>query len=146
MTKSAPTSHQPTKQAPQNLPISRGHSAKGLTSQEPSTGARSAKEQFEKKQSVTQLCDKILSGRALSSEGSLQEASGQDCRREKASSDENGALTENEKFELLSVYMDGEASSEEQQQVERWLVSDAGVRQQYNAQLKLSQALKSLLS
>lgn len=49
------------------------------------------------------------------------------------------------KFELLSAYLDDEVSTEERQQVEQWLRSDAELRQQYETQLKLRQAMKSLL-
>lgn len=59
--------------------------------------------------------------------------------------EETLSQTENDKFELLSAYIDNEVSEIERQQVERWLVLDARLQQQYKAQLKLSQAMKSLL-
>ena len=54
-------------------------------------------------------------------------------------------LSEAKKFELLSAYIDNEVSEEERQMVEGWLASDPTMRQKYKAQLKLSQAMKSLL-
>ena len=59
--------------------------------------------------------------------------------------DSSSEAIESEKFELLSAYIDGETSVEEQQQVEQWLASDKRMQQTYQAQLKLSQAMKSLL-
>ena len=54
------------------------------------------------------------------------------------------SLTDDERFELLSAYMDGEVSDEERQQVERWLASDAQIQRHYSAQVRLRQAMKSL--
>ncbi|MEM6451645.1 MAG: zf-HC2 domain-containing protein [Cyanobacteria bacterium P01_D01_bin.105] len=54
--------------------------------------------------------------------------------------------TKNEKFELLSAYIDGEVSEEERQKVETWLISDGPLQQHYKAQLKLSQAITSLFA
>ncbi len=51
-------------------------------------------------------------------------------------------LTTEEKFELLSAYIDGEVSEHEQQLVEHWLETDSQMQQQYQAQIKLSSAIK----
>lgn len=53
-------------------------------------------------------------------------------------------LSEDEKFELLSAYLDDEVSPEERRSVERWLASDTKIQQHYEAQLKLRQAMRSL--
>ncbi|MFK8182093.1 MAG: anti-sigma factor [Phormidesmis sp.] len=55
-------------------------------------------------------------------------------------------LSPDQKFELLSAYIDSEVSEEERQLVEGWLVSDPQMQKQYETQLKLSQAMKSFLS
>ncbi|NJK36199.1 MAG: Fis family transcriptional regulator [Oscillatoriales cyanobacterium SM2_2_1] len=49
-----------------------------------------------------------------------------------------------EQFELLSVYLDQEASPEERQQVEQWLSIDPHFRAVYQQQLRLRQALIAL--
>ncbi len=56
------------------------------------------------------------------------------------------ALTYPEKFELLSVYLDDEATEEEQRLVKHWLSSDLNLQQQYREQLKLRIALRATLS
>ncbi|MDY6936337.1 MAG: hypothetical protein SWY16_01620 [Cyanobacteriota bacterium] len=48
-----------------------------------------------------------------------------------------------ERFILLSSYLDGEATSEECRQVEAWLASDPQMRQFYNRVVGLRQGLKS---
>lgn len=60
--------------------------------------------------------------------------------RSKAEAD----LTLDEKFELLSTYIDGESSEQEQQLVEHWLSTDPQMQKQYQLQLKLSSAIKVL--
>ena len=57
----------------------------------------------------------------------------------------NELLPKNRKFELLSAYMDNEVSEEERKEVEGWLASDPEVQKQHRYQLRLSQAMKSLL-
>ena len=49
-----------------------------------------------------------------------------------------------ERFELLSAYIDGEVSDTEEQLVETWLADDADFRRLYQQQLKLSQLLIDL--
>lgn len=66
--------------------------------------------------------------------------------QEPADTLETAALTETERFELLSAYIDGEVSDQDRLKVEQWLASDADIQRKYKAQLKLSQALKSLFS
>ncbi len=44
-----------------------------------------------------------------------------------------------EKFELLSAYMDGEVSREERLQVDQWLAEDPAFRRLYQQQLRLHQ-------
>lgn len=48
------------------------------------------------------------------------------------------------KFELLSAYLDNEASLEDACLVEQWLASDPSLSQQYRAQQKLKAAIQSL--
>jgi anti-sigma factor RsiW len=49
-----------------------------------------------------------------------------------------------ERFVLLSLYMDGEASPEEKHQVEQWLATDVDFRRLYHQQLRLRQLLIDL--
>jgi anti-sigma factor RsiW len=49
-----------------------------------------------------------------------------------------------ERFELLSAYIDGEVSDTEEQLVETWLADDADFRRLYQQQLKLGQLLIDL--
>ena len=62
-----------------------------------------------------------------------------------ASSAEHSTYTQDEKWALLSAYMDNECSYKEQQLVEHWLASDVKMQQQYQAQLKLRLAIKTFL-
>ncbi len=50
-----------------------------------------------------------------------------------------------EKFELLSAYLDDEVTSNERRLVDFWLASDADFQSQYRKQLKLREALKKWL-
>lgn len=56
----------------------------------------------------------------------------------------NRVFSEDEKFELLSAYLDGEVTETEYQLVIGWIASDRKVAQHYQKQLKLRQALQSL--
>jgi hypothetical protein len=49
-----------------------------------------------------------------------------------------------EQFELLSAYMDNEASLEEKLKVEQWLATDTNFRRLYQQQLRLRQLLIDL--
>lgn len=49
-----------------------------------------------------------------------------------------------EQFELLSAYMDNEASPEEKLKVEQWLATDINFRRLYQQQLRLRQLLIDL--
>lgn len=49
-----------------------------------------------------------------------------------------------ERFELLSAYIDGEVTEAEEQLVEQWMSDDADFRHVYHQQLKLRQALIDL--
>ena len=49
-----------------------------------------------------------------------------------------------ERFELLSAYIDGEVTEAEEQLVEQWLSDDADFRRLYQQQLKLRQLLIDL--
>jgi len=62
-----------------------------------------------------------------------------------ASQPEPEAYSQDERYELLSAYMDGECSYQEQQLVEHWLASDLQMQQQYRSQLKLQLAIKTFL-
>ncbi len=53
-------------------------------------------------------------------------------------------MTSAEKFEFLSAYLDDEASQAERRLVEQWIECDSLFRQQYQAQLRLKSALRSL--
>ena len=55
-------------------------------------------------------------------------------------------MTSAEKFEILSAYLDDEASDEERLLVEQWIEQDPQFRQQYQAQLKLKAAIRQLPS
>ncbi len=56
------------------------------------------------------------------------------------------SLTTDEKFELLSAYMDNEVTEQERHLVEQWLTCDVQIQRQYQAQLKLSLTIKTLSS
>ena len=49
-----------------------------------------------------------------------------------------------EKFEILSAYLDNEASEEDRSLVEQWIECDPSFRAQYQAQLRLKSAIRSL--
>lgn len=53
-------------------------------------------------------------------------------------------MTSAKKFEILSAYLDNEASQAERRLVEQWIECDPLFRQQYQAQLLLKSALRSL--
>ena len=53
-------------------------------------------------------------------------------------------MTSDEKFEILSAYLDDEVSQEERRLVEQWIECDPLFRQQYQAQLTLKSAVRSL--
>lgn len=52
-------------------------------------------------------------------------------------------FTADEKFALLSAYLDDEVSEQERCLVEQWLLSDAQTRQHYRAQNRLRQGLRA---
>ncbi|MFM7888390.1 MAG: anti-sigma factor family protein [Pseudanabaena sp.] len=52
--------------------------------------------------------------------------------------------TPNERFELLSAYIDGETTETEEQLVEKWLSNDVDFRCLYQQQIKLRQSLIEL--
>jgi hypothetical protein len=52
------------------------------------------------------------------------------------------AFTDAEKFELLSAYLDDEATEQEQCLVEHWLSSDLALQRHYQAQLRLRSAMR----
>ncbi|MGB3767196.1 MAG: hypothetical protein WA947_11615 [Phormidesmis sp.] len=53
-------------------------------------------------------------------------------------------MTSAEKFEILSAYLDDEASQEERYLVEQWIKCDPLFRHQYQVQLALKSAMRSL--
>jgi anti-sigma factor RsiW len=53
-------------------------------------------------------------------------------------------LTMDERFELLSAYLDDEVTSEERQRVEGWLRKDASLKRQYDSLQAMSQQFQSL--
>ncbi|KPQ36471.1 MAG: hypothetical protein HLUCCA11_06300 [Phormidesmis priestleyi Ana] len=54
------------------------------------------------------------------------------------------AFTTDEKFELLSAYLDNEVTEQQKKLVEQWLLSDLRMQQHYRSQLKLRRAMKAL--
>lgn len=54
------------------------------------------------------------------------------------------ALADDEKFELLSAFLDDEVTEEERQLVLHWLQSDEAVKANYQKQMRLRKALRSL--
>ncbi len=56
----------------------------------------------------------------------------------------NSMITPNERFELLSAYIDGELTEAEEQLVEQWLSDDVDFRRIYLQQMKLRQSLIDL--
>lgn len=56
----------------------------------------------------------------------------------------NSMTTPNERFELLSAYIDGEVTETEEQLVEQWLSDDVDFRRLYQQQMKLRQSLIEL--
>jgi anti-sigma factor RsiW len=55
----------------------------------------------------------------------------------------SGALLD-ERFELLSAYLDGEVTASERQQVEGWLASDAAFQHQYRQLNQMHQAFPQM--
>jgi anti-sigma factor RsiW len=55
----------------------------------------------------------------------------------------SGAVLE-ERFELLSAYLDGEATASERQQVEAWLINDPAFQKQYRQMQQMQQALPNI--
>ncbi len=53
-----------------------------------------------------------------------------------------GAL--GERFELLSAYLDGEATASERQQVQAWLASDPAFANQYRQMQRMQQAISAI--
>ncbi len=53
-------------------------------------------------------------------------------------------MLKRDRFELLSAYLDGEVTAEEQRQVEDWLTNDPGVQRLYTRLLNLRQGLRKL--
>ncbi len=56
----------------------------------------------------------------------------------------NSMTTPDERFELLSAYIDGEVTETEEQLVEQWLSDDVDFRRLYQQQMKLRQSLIDL--
>lgn len=56
----------------------------------------------------------------------------------------HGATTPQERFELLSAYIDNEVSDAERSQVEKWLKEDLNYRHQYQQLLKVKRLLLDL--
>jgi anti-sigma factor RsiW len=54
----------------------------------------------------------------------------------------DGAL--GERFELLSAYLDGEATASERQQVQAWLASDPAFASQYRQMQRMQQAISAI--
>jgi anti-sigma factor RsiW len=55
----------------------------------------------------------------------------------------SGALLD-ERFELLSAYLDGEVTATERQQVEAWLATDRAFQHQYRQLQQINQAMPRL--
>jgi anti-sigma factor RsiW len=56
----------------------------------------------------------------------------------------NSMTTPDERFELLSAYIDGEVTETEEQLVEQWLSDDVDFRRLYHQQINLRQSLIDL--
>lgn len=54
------------------------------------------------------------------------------------------AFSQAEKFEILSAYLDNEATEQEQRWIKHWLLSDLQLQQQYQNQLKIRAAIRQL--
>jgi anti-sigma factor RsiW len=54
----------------------------------------------------------------------------------------DGAL--GERFELLSAYLDGEATASERQQVQAWLATDPAFAKQYRQMQRMQQAISAI--
>jgi anti-sigma factor RsiW len=54
----------------------------------------------------------------------------------------DGAL--GERFELLSAYLDGEATASERQQVQTWLATDPAFAKQYRQMQRMQQAISAI--
>lgn len=59
---------------------------------------------------------------------------------------DQSVLTADEKFELLSAYLDGEVTSDEKCLVEHWISSDLDMKQHYEKQLRLKAAIKEFFA
>jgi len=57
---------------------------------------------------------------------------------------DNSMTITQERFELLSAYIDGEVTNTEEQMVEQWLSDDVDFRRLYHQQIKLRQLLVDL--
>jgi len=57
---------------------------------------------------------------------------------------DNSMTIPQERFELLSAYIDGEVTNTEEQMVEQWLSDDVDFRRLYHQQIKLRQLLVDL--
>ena len=57
---------------------------------------------------------------------------------------DNSMTISQERFELLSAYIDGEVTNTEEQMVEQWLSDDVDFRRLYHQQIKLRQLLVDL--
>ena len=55
-----------------------------------------------------------------------------------------GQISPEERFELLSAYMDGEVTARERQQVQQWLDTDPEFHKLYTQMLGLSRGMKTL--
>jgi anti-sigma factor RsiW len=58
--------------------------------------------------------------------------------------DDLNTLTTDERFELLSAYLDNEVTAAERQRVEVWLRKDASLKRQYDSLQAMSQQFQSL--
>lgn len=70
--------------------------------------------------------------------------SAQACDRTSYSDTLNASA--DEKFELMSAYLDGEVSDQERRLVEHWLASDPQLPKDYQQQMKLRGAIQTLSS
>ena len=55
--------------------------------------------------------------------------------------DPSGETSQQQRFELLSAYLDGEVSPAERQQVQQWLDTDPEIQQLYVKLLRLQQSV-----
>ena len=97
--------------------------------------------------------DRVQTGDAQSDQAQSDQAQTYEAQSDDASSVDsvcnssctNDDITGDEKFELLSAYLDDEVTEEERALVNHWLASDPEMKAIYNKQRQLQLAIQALL-